>query len=249
MNRPLPLLLILLLLATTPGRSQQKLFLSATVVPTFSHTAYNYRYLFPESDGQVVEPVYLHGSRWASGASVGASVLYEYTPGWSVASGLWYQQLAVRQTRDPSAGPGTVTLNSRAIRVPVLLNYTLFQEPLTQRRRTALKRTALRRLVQHRGSPARLSPCFTLGMFVDMPLTGRVVVRREGEATQQLRLKTLTRPIFHGLLGAGAQYDLTERVRLVAQPTWTYTFGQLGGGLANSPSFELSLLTQVAYSF
>lgn len=238
MNRPLLLLLILLLLSPMLCRSQQKFFVSATLVPTFSHTAYTYRYLFPESDGQVVEPVYLHGSRWASGVSAGASALYEYTPGWSVESGIWFQQLATRQAREPVAGPGTVTLISRSVRVPVLLNYTLLSGG--QQRRKVL---------QHRLLHQRLSPCFTLGMFVDIPLTSQVVVRRDGEATQFLRLRTLTRPVFHGMLGAGAQYDLSNRVRLIAQPAWTYTFGQVGVGNANSPSFELSLLMQAAYSF
>ena len=238
MNRLLLLPLILLLLLPRLGRSQQKIFVSATLAPTFSHTAYKYRYLFPESNGQVVEPVYLHGSRWASGASAGASVLYEYTPGWSVESGIWFQQLATRQTRDPSAGLGTVTLNSRAMRIPVLLNYALSSGGKPQHR-----------LSQRRLSQRRLSPCFTLGMFLDMPLTSQVIVRRDGEVTQFLRLKTLVRPIFHGMLSAGGQYDLTDRIRLIAQPTWTYTFGQLGGGNANSPSFELSLLMQAAYSF
>lgn len=242
MNLPFLPLLILLLLSPMLSRGQQKLFVSATLAPTFSHTAYNCRYLFPESDGQVVEPIYLNGNRWASGVSVGASALYEYTPGWSVEWGIWFQQLATRQAREPVAGPGTVTLNSRAIRLPLLLNYTLSAGKKPQQPRQ-------HRLSQHRWSQHRLSPCFTLGMFVDVPITSQVVVRRDGESTQYLRLKTLARPIFHGLLGAGGQYDLTERLRLLAQPTWTYNIGQLGAGNANSSSFELSLLMQAAYSF
>ncbi|MVM32782.1 PorT family protein [Spirosoma sp. HMF4905] len=223
MNRSFLLLVAFLLFSMTLSWSQQTLSISATLLPTFSHTYYTNRYLYPESDGQIVEPVYLSGSRWATGYSAGVSVAYNYTPGWSVSSGVWFQQLSLRQARQPIAGPGTVVLHNRVIRFPLLLNYY--------------------------SSAQRLSPYFSLGLFVDLPITSRVVVTRTGESTQYLRLLSTPRPIFHGLLGAGARYKLTNRYTLMAQPVWIYKFGQLGGATTYDSSFELSLLTQLAYTF
>ncbi|WP_020604856.1 outer membrane beta-barrel protein [Spirosoma spitsbergense] len=223
MIRKLSFLAALVFFTSTFSWGQPSLSVSATGSPTFSRIVYGYRYFYPESDGQVVEPVYVNGPRWATGYSAGLSVRYEYTPGWSVSSGIWYQSVSFRQARRPSAGEGMVTLRNRVVRFPILLNYAL--------------------------SSKRLSPYFSLGFLVDLPLTGRVVVTRGTESTQNLRLKTKPAPIFQGMLGAGVQYKLTERYTLLAQPVWTYTFGQLGGSLTNDPTFDLSLLTQVAYSF
>ena len=223
MIRKLAFLVTLILFTSTFSWAQPTLSVSATGSPTFARTVYRYRFFYPESDGQVVEPVYVNGPRWATGYSAGLSVRYEYTPGWSVSSGIWYQSIASQQARQPSAGEGTVTLRNRVIRFPILLNYAL--------------------------SSKRLSPYFSLGFMVDLPLTGRVVVTRGAEPTQSLRLKTATRPVFLGMLGAGIQYKLLNRYTLLAQPVWTYTFGQLGGASIDDPTVELSLLTQVAYSF
>ncbi len=224
MNRKLFFLSVLfcwLLAAWSFG--QPKLSVSATVVPTLTYTAYKFRFLYPDSDGQIVEPVYLNGPRWASGYSAGLSVIYTYAPGWSVSSGIWYQQLTTRQARQAAAGEGMVTLRNRFIRLPLLLNYC--------------------------ASTKRLAPCFSFGLLTDIPVPSRVVVTRTGASTQHLRLETNSRPIFHLLLGAGVQYRLNARYLLMAHPAWTYRFGQLGGASINDPSFGISLLTQVAYVF
>lgn len=223
MRRTLTFLVALAVFTSTVSRGQQKLSLAATVSPTLSHVYYPYRFFYPESDGQVVEPVYVNGIRWATGYWAGASVLYTYAPGWSVSAGIGYQQLSIRQARQPTAGEGTVTLRSRAIRLPVLLNYA--------------------------SSTNRLSPYFTLGFVVDHPLTARVTVTRGTESTQYLRLTTTRSPIFHGMLAAGLRYKLTDRYTLLAQPVWSYKFGQFGDALTHNNSFELSLQTQIAYAF
>lgn len=223
MIRKLSFLVTLVLFTSASSWGQPTLSVSVTGSPTVARTVYRYRYFYPESDGQVVEPVYVNGPRRATGYSAGLSVRYEYTPGWSVSSGIWYQSVSFEQARQPVAGEGTVALRNRVVRFPVLLNYAL--------------------------SSKRLSPYFSLGFMVDLPLTGRVLVTRGAEPTQNLRLKTTPGPIFRGMLGAGVQYKLTNRYTLLAQPAWTYTFGQLGGASRDDPTIELSLLTQVAYSF
>lgn len=223
MNMRLRFLVAVLLFPAALAWSQPTLSIAPTLSPTFSHTVYNYRYFYPESDGQIVEPVYISGSRWSTGFSAGLSILYNYTPGWSVSSGIWFQQQSLRQARQAIAGPGTVTVHNRVIRFPLLLNYY--------------------------SSTQRLSPYFSLGVFVDLPITSQVVVRRGDEPTQYLRLLSLPRPIFNGLLGAGARYKVNNRYTFMAQPTWTYKFGQLGGATTNDSAFELSLITQLAYTF
>lgn len=224
MNRNLILPLSFVIFSAILVHAQPNLSVSVTLSPTLAHTNYGNRYFYPESDGQVVEPVYVNGSRWAFGPSVGLSVLYTYAPGWSVSSGVWFQQLGIRQSRQPLAGEGSVTFRKRALRIPLLVNYYTDQQ--------------------------RLSPCFSFGLLTDFPLTSRVVVSRVDESTQRLRLIPLNAsPIFHLLLGAGARYKLTDRYTLIAQPVWTYNFGQLGGARTHDPSFELSLQTQLAYTF
>lgn len=217
------LLIALLWFPTTLIFGQQKLAISATVAPTYSHTFYKSRFFYPNSDGQIVEPIYMSGKRWAPGYSAGLSVLYNYAPGWSVASGIWYQQLTTRQARQTAAGDGTTTVHNRAIRIPILLNYA--------------------------SSTKRLSPYFSLGLLTDIPLSARVVVVRAAESTQNLVLENSHSPVFNLMLGAGAKYQLNRRCTLMAQPAWTYQLGQLGGANTDNPTFELSLLTQLAYSF
>ena len=215
---------IFLLLFAQLALGQQKLSVSATVAPGLDYTNYHGRYLYPESDGQLVEPVFLAGSRWSWGYSAGVSVLYTYQPGWSVSSGIWFHQVTTRQARQPIAGEGTVTLRSRTLRIPLLLNYSPFRQ--------------------------RLSPYFSFGFLTDFQILSRVIVTRTGESTQNLRLKPLIpRPVFHGLLGAGATYKLNERYTLMGQPILTYNFGQLGAAGLHDTSFELSLLIQAAYTF
>ncbi len=223
MNPNLRLLFMLLWLPTAFSFGQPTLSVSATISPTLSRTNYQNRYFYPESDGQIVEPVYMHGSRWASGYSAGLSFLYTYAPGWSVSSGIWYGQLTTRQARQPTAGDGTTMLRSRAIRIPILLNYA--------------------------SSRQRLTPYFSFGVLTDIPVSSRVVVTRSGQSTQHLRLERSKRPVFHLLVGAGAQYRLNRHCTLMAQPAWTYKLGQLGEASTNDSSFEVGLLTQVAYTF
>lgn len=219
----LRLLIAFLWFPTALVFGQQNLSVSATMAPTYSHTFYKSRFFFPNSDGQVVEPIYMSGKRWAPGYSGGVSILYTYAPGWSVASGIWYQQLTTRQARQTAAGDGTTTVRNRSIRIPLLLNYA--------------------------SSTKRLSPYFSLGFLTDIPLSARVIVVRTGESTQNLTLANSTRPVFNFMLGAGAKYQLSRRYTLMAQPVWTYQLGQLGGASTDNPSYELSLLTQLAYSF
>ncbi|AUD07385.1 porin family protein [Spirosoma pollinicola] len=223
MNTNLRLLLALLCLPTTVLLGQQKLSMSVTVAPTLSHTNYNYRFFYPNSDGQVVEPVYMNGPRWANGYSAGLSLLYTYAPDWTVSSGVWFQQVTTRQARQAASGEGTVTVHNRIVRIPLLLSYT--------------------------SSMKRLSPYFSLGLLTDVPIPSRVIVTRTGQSTQYLGLENSRRPIFHLLVGAGVQYKLNRRYTLMAQPVWTYKFGQLGGASTYDASFEVSMLTQVAYTF
>ena len=149
--------------------------------------------------------------------------MYTYAPGWSFSSVIWYQQLTTRQARQTAAGEGTTTVHDRVVRIPLLLNYA--------------------------SSTKRLSPYFSFGLLTDIPIPSRVVVTRMGQSTQYLRLDNSHRPIFHLLVGAGAQYQLNRRYTLMTQPVWTYKFGQLGGANTYDSSFEVSLLTQIAYSF
>lgn len=224
MNKRLGVLLIITLFSAGHTWGQRTLSISTTLAPTLAHTNYGQRSFYPESEGQIVEPVFLDGSHWATGYGVGLSVLYTYAPGWSVSSGLWYEQMTTRQARQPLAGEGTVAFQSRFLRIPLLLNYT--------------------------SSAKRLSPYFSVGILTGFPVTSRVVVTRAGESTQHLRLHPLiTRPVFQGLLGAGFQYKLGDRYTCTVQPIWTYSFGQFGMARFHDTSFTFSLLTQIAYRF
>lgn len=224
MNKRLGILLIIVLFSASLTWGQQTLSVSATLIPTLAHTNYQQRSFYPESDGQIVEPVFLDGGHWATGYGAGLSILYTYAPGWSISSGLAYQQTTIRQARQPLAGEGTVTFQSRFLRVPLQLNYA--------------------------SSTRRLSPYFSLGLLTDFPITSRMVVTRVGESTQYLRHDPLiTRPIFQGLLGAGFRYKLGERCMGMVQPIWTYSFGQFGMARFHDTSYAFSLLTQIAYQF
>lgn len=128
----------------------------------------------------------------------------------------------MRQSRLPLAGEGTTTLRTRTIRIPLLLNF--------------------------RSSAKRLSPYFSLGMFLDFPIASRIIATRSGESTQNLRLASDGGPVFHALLGAGVQYQLDHRFMLTVQPIAAYNLGRIGGASTYNPSYELSVQMQVAYT-
>jgi hypothetical protein len=201
--------------------SQKQLSISATVAPVFTHTNYERRSFYPESNGQIVEPIFLSGSRWESGFLAGATVNYTYAPGWSVTSGIWFRQVAMRQARLAIAGEGTTTIRSRSVRVPLLLNF--------------------------RQSVRQLSPYFSLGLLVDLPLASQIIAVRNGESTQRLQMTPESGPYFYPMLGAGVQYKLDQRLTLTAQPVFAYSLGRFGGASTHNPAYELSLLAQVAY--
>ncbi|MBD2700475.1 PorT family protein [Spirosoma sp. BT702] len=202
---------------------QHKLTLSVAGAPTFVRTDFSYRYLFPDSDGQVVEPIFMNGERWLPGYLTGLTATYTWAPGWSVSSGIWYQQLTTRQPRLAIAGDGRSTIRYRTIRVPALLHFRMNQK--------------------------RLSPYFSFGTFLDFPIPSRVIAEREGLPTQYLRLSADTGPIFHIILGAGGQYRLNDRISLTLQPLASYKLGRFGGAGMHDPSYEISMLAQVGYTF
>lgn len=212
-----------LALLTTVAVGQHKWAISATATPLYEQANYRRLYLYPDSDGQIVEPVFLSGKRSAWGYEAGLTLRYTYAPGWSVGTGVWYRQLTLRQGRPVDAGEGTTAVRSRAVRVPLLLNYQY--------------------------STKRLSPYFSAGVLLDFSMASRVVVTRDGESTQRLRLGTSLGPVFHALLGAGAQYRVNSRYSFIVQPVGTYNLGRFGGSYDNNPAYELSLLTQVVYTF
>ena len=202
---------------------QRTLSVSATVAPTLIRTNYNRTYLYPDSDGQIVEPVFLAGTANAFGYSAGLTAHYAYAPGWSVAAGAWYSQTTLRQARPALSGEGTTAIRSRTVRVPLLLNY----QPSTR----------------------RLSPYFSLGLLLDFPVAARVVVTRNNQPTQRLRLGTDSGPIFQPMLGAGGRYRINRRCALIVQPIWAYNLGRFGGAQTYNSSYEVSVLTQITYSF
>jgi len=203
--------------------AQDKLSVSATFSPAFTHTAYNQFYLFPDSDGQVVDPVFLDGGKGSFGYSAGVTVYYTYTSGWSVATGLWYHYQAIKTDRLALAGAGTTSVHNRGLRIPILLNY--------------------------RSSDNKLSPYYSFGPLIDFPLSARVIANREGESTQHLRLAAESGPIFSVLLGAGGVYQINSKIALTVQPTFTYHLGRLGGARTNFRTYELGLQTQLIYTF
>ena len=202
---------------------QRTISVQATVAPTLVRTNYNRTYLYPESDGQIVEPILLVGTVNTIGYSAGVTAHYTYTPGWSVAAGVWYSQVSLRQARPVAAGKGTTAVRGRTVRLPLLLNY--------------------------QSSTRRLSPYFSLGLLLDFPMTSRVVVTRSGQPTQHLRLISDKGPVFQPMLGAGGRYQLSHRCAVTVQPVWSYNLGRFGGSQTYTSSYEVSVLTQLTYSW
>lgn len=211
----------LLFVLSGPILAQRRLSVSASVTPTFSRTSYLQRVFYPNSDGQLVEPIYLNGAFWSTGVQGGLSAQYAFSEGWSVSAGAWYRQLSTRQARFGSEG--TNTIRNRAVRLPVLLNF--------------------------QSSPRRLSPYFTLGMTFDIPMQSRVVVTRADQPIQRLWLDSEPGPFFNVLVGAGGRYQFKQRYAIVAQPILTYNLGRFGGLRSYNPSVDLGVQAQISYTF
>lgn len=216
------LCVVLFCLSANFAFSQRTISISATASPTLVRTNHNRTYLYPESDGQIVEPIFLAGTVNTAGYTSGLGAQYTYAPGWSVAAGVWYSQTGRQQARLPAAGEGTTTLRSRTLRLPLLLNY----QPLTR----------------------RLSPYFSLGLLLDFPLNARVIVDRADQPMQRLRLRNDKGPVFQPSLGAGGRYQVNNRWALIVQPVWSYNLGRFGGSRTYNSSYEVNVLAQVTYT-
>jgi hypothetical protein len=223
MRQPTCFLAVLLVLLRIASYGQGKVSVAVTVAPTYVNTTYFNRYFYPESDGQLVEPIQINGVRGTAGYSAGATVHYNWVPAWSVSGGIWYAQHTTQQERMIAAGEGMNNIRQRAIRIPVLLNF--------------------------RSSDKRLSPYFSFGWLFDFPFTAQVLVDRPDQGTQRLRLLTEKGPVFHVLAGAGVHYKLTPRYGLIVQPTASYNLGSFGGYGSHNDAYAFSLQTQLVYSF
>lgn len=201
---------------------QHTFSVQTTLTPTLVRTSHNRTYLYPESDGQVVEPVFLAGTVNAAGYSAGVTAHYTHAPGWSLSAGVWYSQTSLRLARPVAAGEVKTAVRSRTVRLPLLLNY--------------------------QSSTQRLAPYFSLGLLLDFPMTSRVVVTRSDQPTQHLRLAVDKGPVFQPMLGAGVRYQLNQRCAFALQPVWSYNLGRFGGSRTYNSSYEVSVLTQVTYS-
>ena len=213
----------LLCVPVTVAFGQRTFSISPMAAPTLVRTNYNRMYLYPDSDGQIVEPIFLVGTPSAFGYATGLMGQYTYAPGWSVAAGIWYSQATLRLARPAASGEGTTAIRSRTVRIPLLLNY----QPSTR----------------------RLSPYFSLGLLLDFPAASRVVVTRVGQPTQRLRLTADAGPVFQLMLGAGGRYRINRRWALIVQPVWAYNLGRFGGAQTYNSSYEVSILTHTTYSF
>lgn len=216
-------LFLLISLTTLSVFGQNKLSVSATITPLYTNTNYTRHYLFPDSDGQVVEPVLLAGNKGSLGYLAGITAYYNYASQWSIATGLWFRYQAIRTERLALAGEGTSSVRYRSIRLPILFNY--------------------------RSSEHKLSPFYSFGPLIDIPLSARIVASRAGESTQHLRLDSESGPVFNFLLGAGGIYQVNSQIALTSQPTVTYRLGRLGGARTNFRTFELGLQMQAIYTF
>ncbi|GAB3881692.1 PorT family protein [Spirosoma agri] len=223
MTKPLYSLLCLCLLQAVSSFGQGKLSVSAAITPLYVNTAYSRFYLYPDSDGAIVEPIYMNGTVGSVGYVAGATAYYTYAPGWSVAAGIWYRYLPTQVARSPLAGEGTTSIRSRAIRIPLMLNF--------------------------RSSAKKLSPYYTLGVLIDIPFSSRVVAVRDDMPTQKLRLSPDPGPQFSAMIGAGAVYQIDPTLALTVQPTATYRLGRFGGSHTDKRTYELGLQTQLIYSF
>ncbi len=211
-------LLLALPFASAAQRGWQ---MTIQISPLAEQTNYPRRVLYPNSNGQIVEPIYLSGRHWATGVQGGFTAQYGFEPGWSVSAGVGYRQFSTRQAR--FGNDGTTTINSRAIRVPLLLNF--------------------------QSSQNRLSPYFTVGTLFDFPLSSRVTVRGNDRPAQQLILDVNDGLAFYLMAGAGVKYQLSNRYALAMQPVVNFKAGQLGDTRSYDRAVEVGLQTQVSYSF
>ncbi|RIV25034.1 PorT family protein [Fibrisoma montanum] len=223
MQRFRGLLLCGMLLYGGGALGQKNYSLSITVAPTYAYTVYKPQFLFPDSDGQVVEPILLTGRSHSAGYLIGPAVEYTYAPGWSVASGVWFNTLTYRQARRSADGQVLTAIRNRSLRVPVLLNY--------------------------RQSAGRLAPYWSGGLLLEYLLPARVLVRRDEQPRQRLDLTYNGGLAFRVSVAGGWSYRLTNRIRLLGQLMVNYNLGKFGQAATHNPSLELNGLMQTAWTF
>ncbi|CCH55027.1 hypothetical protein BN8_04258 [Fibrisoma limi BUZ 3] len=223
MQRFLGLLLWGVLLSAEVAFGQKKIVLSVAAAPTYAYTAYKPQFLYPDSDGQVVEPILVTGRSHSAGYLLGPTVEYVYAPGWSVSSGVWLSTLTYRQARESADERILTNIRNRSLRIPIQLNY--------------------------RQSKNRLSPYWSGGLHLDYLLPARVLVRRDEQPRQRLNLTYNGGVAFRVSVAGGWSYRLTNRISLLGQLMVNYNLGKFGQAATHNPSIELNGLVQAAWTF
>lgn len=168
-------------------------------------------------------PVDIHSQQKGGGYSVGVMARYEFSPHFSISTGIrlnhdHFKQPTITTNPDLTLNPNGIQVvgspsNRRNYQIPLLINY--------------------------QSSTKRLSPYFSAGAYINFPYT---TIYSEGTATlpnQKIHL--------YPTLGAGIMYRLSDHLSLITQPTFMYILPR--GTYISYQYYQLSLQTQLLYKF
>lgn len=214
------LLLGLFVSTATPLIAQNRFSVGITAAPVLSHSHSNVRLTVPDQTGQpATARLDLRSS--IGGFTAGVSVQYNFSPRWSLSTGLWFNQL--RTTQPSPFTPATRTrVISSGYQIPLLVNYRL--------------------------SDRRLSPVVSAGALGYLRNNTRY---KPLDGGRDFRVKFGNSLNVQAIVGAGASYQLTPRWSLLVQPQLIWQFRPKGDdiiGYDRYVSYQLQGQVQLAYT-
>ena len=226
MKRLFYLALISILTLASPklimAQAQSRFLFSINLAPVFSHADYSVSLPLPDPATQLPTTEF---STVTNGLnySIGLMGWYNFSPKWSVSTGVFANHAITSTTKFIQNGQEGV------------INYR-YNHPFSHTFKTPLQ-------LNFRPSPKQLSPYFSLGTTFDFRGTSYVDIFGNGE---YVPVKFGKAVVATPLLGAGISYQINNRLSLIAQPTIQYNL-QDHSTYNYYHAYQLSLQTHLVW--
>lgn len=217
-----------MLLSMASVSAQSRFGFSITAAPTYSYanstqTVYLPAVYVPTAPPGSTDPVPVvwSSNNHAGGYVVGAMLHYQFSPKWSVSTGLWYNHSQINGIDSLPYTETPIRTSSHGLQVPLFVNYRLNNN--------------------------RLSPYFSVGGLASFRQRTQATYEA-GAGFSTLSFFSGKAVSYRPVLGAGISYRINSHLSLLAQPILIWNF-KPKGDFSEYTSYQINGQTQLVYSF
>jgi outer membrane receptor protein involved in Fe transport len=228
MKTPIILTISLFLLSATLVSAQHRFSVGITAAPTYAYsnttqTIYLPALYVPGTPSGSTDPVPFisSGKISSTGYLAGAMLQYQFTPNWSVSTGLWYNYSSTKRIDLIFPGDIPNRITSHSLQIPLLINY--------------------------RSSQKRLSPYFSVGSLANLSQHTSIQYA-SSSGVGDINFISGKSIAYRAMLGAGIAYRLNQHLSLFAQPMLIWNV-KPSGTYSHYVSYQINGQMQLLYSF